>query len=93
LWDSIVAAATIIGDLKSLTMNYYLAVFNCHIKDAEQAACGKFISIREEKKFNTIVDLPDVNVIDVIFPFYKFFGQPSCAMVFCPGRFRVTDSD
>lgn len=37
-------------------MNYYLAVFNCHIKDAEQAACEKFISIWREKKFNTIVE-------------------------------------
>jgi hypothetical protein len=46
----------LIGDLKSLTMNYYLAVFNCHIKDAEQAACEKFISIWGEKKFNTIVE-------------------------------------
>ena len=27
-------------------MNYYLAISNCHIKDAEQAACEKFISIK-----------------------------------------------
>ncbi|MBD0333315.1 MAG: hypothetical protein ICV66_11735 [Chitinophagaceae bacterium] len=37
-------------------MNDYLAVFNCHLKDAEQSACGKFISIWGEKKFNTIVE-------------------------------------
>jgi hypothetical protein len=43
-----VAAATIIGDRKSSTMDYYLAEFNCHIKDAEGAACEKFISIREQ---------------------------------------------
>lgn len=40
-------------------MNYYLAVFNCHIKDAERAACEKF------PKFQTSID-HDNNCKDMV---------------------------